>query len=172
MRVNLGIVPALLLAAGVAAVGVAAAPPVTKAPRDFALRLRFGCSFLSDAIDTFRGEYVRDIGPQYAIQRTWLSFSGKEKAELNQLATDAGFFDYPEEFRPANAHAVEPSNLYELRVRSAGREHTVKWTDPVDDLGSGEPSAVRLRRLIGRIIQVAFAKPRVADLPPHGFSCL
>jgi hypothetical protein len=56
----------------------AAAQAPVKVPRDFALRLRFGCA-MADTIDTFRGEYVRDIGPQYAIQRTWLSFSGKHR---------------------------------------------------------------------------------------------
>jgi len=148
--------------------------PVTapaRPPKDFAVRLSFGCATM-DVIDTFKHQYIREVGPQYWGASTWFSFSRKEKQEVYQLFVQIDFFEIPTDFRPAGAQGVEPSSRYELKVRSGGRQHQITWSDPGEELGSQAPEAVALRRLIYRVVRIAHRNALVERLPQSTLLCM
>lgn len=122
-------------------------PGVVKAPKDFALRLEFGCS-TPDIINTMAGTYtVSGAWPRSAVAQIYVS--SKLKDELFRVITDQQFFSMS-----ARVHGLgicEPGTNYTLWVTSGGRSHTVSWSDchvdPVDDTG------VRVRALADGIVK-------------------
>ena len=106
-----------------------------RAPRDFALRLEFGCS-VPDVINTAAGTYeVYAQGSGRQTARIYVS--SKLKAQLFTLITEQQFFSLNP--RAAELGVCEPSTDYTLWVTANGKSHTVSWEDchlaPTTDQG-------------------------------------
>ena len=135
-------------------------------PGDFSLRLEFGiCT--TDVIDTFKGEYVRDLGNGETIS-TRVSLSKTQTAKLYDLVNQAGFFDYPLVFRPQGSAGFEPHDHYRLEVRNGGATHSVSW----DEGDSTSSDAQRFRDLLRGVIRVFSEMPAVRALPHAKVLCL
>ena len=141
--------------------------PQSAVPGDFALRLKFGvCT--TDVIDTFKGEYVRDLGMGRTVSAP-VSISNTQTAELYGLVTQTSFFDYPSIFQPQGNSFHEPYERYNLEVRAANVTHSVTWNDAE---ASGAPDAQRLRELLRRVIQMFRDMPPVQSLPRPEVICV
>jgi len=118
------------LALGIAIVLMLATQTPPKAPKDFWLRLEFGCGG-TDVINTAAGTYVRNNSrPQIAH----VQVSTALKDRLFTLLNDARFFEMPN--RVASLGICEPSTSYTLDVGSNGRTHVVRWSEcGMDDMG-------------------------------------
>jgi hypothetical protein len=151
---------------------LAAAAPAG-VPTDFAFRLEFGCG-PTDVIDMFTGEFIRDVGlaGQHTV-KALVRLSPAQKATVFEEMSKIRVFDYPERFRPPVAAFTEPSNHYQLRVRSGGRNHTIAWDDSLGaEYRAKTPEAVRLRELLTTIIETFLAMPEVKRLPRVQVFCL
>ena len=96
---------------------------ISKAPKDFWLRLEFGCAG-TDVVDTAAATYVRNNSrPQIAHVRV----STALKDRLFTLLNDARFFEMPS--RVASFGICEPNTRYTLQVGSNGRTHAVSWSE-------------------------------------------
>lgn len=138
-------------------------------PADFAFTFTFGrCTM--DTLDTFRGAYVRELGPEKQVT-TALTLSDQEMAAIYERMVQIDFFDYPEQFKvqvPAgeSAQVITPAPTYKLTVRADGRSHTVTWVDEIQKPTTAEADALRgLFQCLFRILQ---GHPDVQALPtPH-----
>ena len=97
----------------------------TKAPRDFALRLEFGCA-VPDVINTTAGTYemARWSGPRQIAR---VNVSSKLKDELFNLITEHQFFSLGPTV--GDLGVCEPATRYNLWVTSNGKSHRVSWAD-------------------------------------------
>ena len=95
-----------------------------KAPRDFALRLEFGCA-VPDVINTAAGTYemARWSGPRQ-IARVYVS--SRLKDELFNLITEQQFFSLGS---VQGLGICEPTTIYRLWVTSNGKSHLASWGD-------------------------------------------
>jgi hypothetical protein len=139
--------------------GQPAAPPV-KAPRDFALRLEFGCS-VPDVINTTAGTY--EVPTSRGRQAASVHISSKLKDQLFNLVTEQQFFSLQP--RVVELGLCEPSTNYTLWVTADGRSHTVFWTDcqmePSTDngrrvraLGDGIVQPFRKMRAVQQVLKL------------------
>lgn len=136
-------------------------------PRDFALRLEYG-TCTTDVIDTFSGEYARDLGDGH-IANAPFRLTRAQATQLHRLVVSSGILSYPGTYRPAGQLAVEPHEHFRLVVRSRGATHAVAWDDIYHavDLASS-----RLRETLYEIIGVIVRIPAVKRLPAPNVSCL
>jgi hypothetical protein len=159
---------ALLGVSGVVGAGGSANPVL---PQDFAIRLEWGVCF-TDVADTFKGEYVRDLGSGNRVTaQIWLS--EQEKEDLFQSITAVDFSNYPSDFRPQTDSLTEPMPHYRLTVRAGGKSHTVSWHD--SGWGTPErsvPEAQRLRKMLNGMRDLFLDLPPVNALPKSTMICL
>ena len=165
------------LAFSVAIVVMLPAQAPTKAPRDFSLRLEFGCSG-PDIVDTSAATYVREMsrGPQTAH----VEVSAALKDQLFSLVNDARFFETSN--RVTGLGICEPSTHYKLQVTSNGKTHIVSWDDchiPTSPeykawlpSGPGTVDALRMRALSEEILKPFQAMGAVKRLRPSDMYCL
>lgn len=138
----------------------------SKAPKDFALRLEFGCAG-RDIADTMAGTYVRTMGR--GRQTAQIRVSAALKDHLFDLVNTARFYEAPA--RVTGLGLCEPSTHYRLQVRTNGRFHVVSW----DDCHFGEPGpgeAQRMRALAEGILKPFQAMGSVKRLRPSDMFCL
>jgi len=149
-----------------AAVTILPAQPVNKAPKDFALRMAFGCAG-TDVIDTRAGTYVRHMSlrrPQVAD----VFISSKLKDQLFTLVNDARFFETQSLVGMA---VCEPSTDYHLQVTSDGKTHSVRWADCHLPEMDGEDGK-RMRTLTEEILKPFQKMGAVKQLRKQDLVCL
>jgi len=137
------------------------------APADFAIRFEYGlCT--TDVFDTFKGEFIRDMGPgEAAVSVPVVLPSGSLNAVYRDVLA-ARFFEYSAGFRIDGGAEFGPTMHYRMQVRSGGVTHTVTWTDRIRPSTS---EADRLRDLFTRLIKMVADQPDVKRLPPAGIGC-
>jgi len=144
-----------VLSLSVAVVFMFPAEAANKAPKDFWLRLEFGCAG-TDILDTAAGTYSRGWGVEKRqVADVWVS--QKLKDQLFTHINEARFFELPAS--GIGLQICEPTTEYKLQVTSNGKAHRVKWgecgmpppeTDTIDPEASPAHRVVALGRAILR----------------------
>lgn len=109
---------------------------VTKAPKDFALRLEYGCAG-REIIDTAGSIYAISYGRDY--ESVSVRVPGKFKDEIFRLLNEARFFEMGP--RVSALGICEPSTNYRLQVRANGKTHIVSWAQCEAGVESLDPNA-------------------------------
>ena len=111
----------IYLALGAWALQTPAAP---KAPKDFALRLEYGCSG-REIIDTAAGTYA--ISYRHDFETVPVRVPAKLKDQFFGFLQEARFFEMSS--RVSGLRVCEPSAEYRLQVRTNGETTIVSWSD-------------------------------------------
>lgn len=135
-------------------------------PSDFALQVTYkGC--FAETFDTFERTFTREIRPGVDAKAD-LELSVGQRARLFELVRSADLFSYPALFAPPRPPFSEPVKEITLTVHADDRRHTIQWVD----YGDSSDKSVRLRTMLGRIMQVALELPAVRSLPDSEIFCL
>jgi hypothetical protein len=158
--------PGLLLSVAIAL--LFQAPTAVKAPKDFWLRLKFGCGDGTDTVDTAAGTYVRWGYGKPQVAHVWVS--PKVKDQLFTLVFEARFFDT--QTGVIGLGICEPSTNYRLEVMSNGKSHGVSWGDCHLPAAQAGQDGLRMRTLAEDILKPFQAMGAVKQLRPPNWTCL
>ena len=126
-------------------------PVAPKAPKDFALRLEYGCDG-REIIDTAGSIYAVSYGQAY--ESVSVRVPAKLKDEMFRFLNDARFFEMGSRVRGLGV--CEPTTAYRLQVRSNGKTHIVSWREcgvPKGDIDPNADEPYRVSALANAIIQ-------------------
>lgn len=133
-------------------------------PEDFNFVVKYGVG-AKNAIDTYQGTFTKDlIAAGTATAK--IKFTGEEMLIIHNKMDKADLFSYPENFAPSSDVLSQPHQTYYLKVQMGGKVKEIFWKDQHI---SQTMEAVRLRNLIGEIVDLIERKEEFKNMPePEG----